>query len=161
MAENYRVVYSSDLKKLEETHKTISKSCESISKRTDYYKKLGMSEKKSQDMWEKKTLIFTWNNKRQKVKKSWKPAKNEKEKKNENEGKSKQSICALEIGSLLLSDIIYASARASGAELFPGQETNVRSHVSNGENRVNSPPPRSHVEKLSCTIFSPFKFKVV
>ena len=28
MAENYRVVYSSDLKKLEETHKTISKSCE-------------------------------------------------------------------------------------------------------------------------------------
>ena len=82
-------------------------------------------------------------------------------KKNENEGKSKQSICALEIGSLLLSDIIYASARASGAELFPGQETNVRSHVSNGENRVNSPPPRSHVEKLSCTIFSPFKFKVV
>ena len=27
MAENYRVVYS-DLKKLEETHKTISKSCE-------------------------------------------------------------------------------------------------------------------------------------
>ena len=46
MAENYRVVYF-DLKKLEETHKTISKSCASISNciRTDY-KKLGMSEKK-------------------------------------------------------------------------------------------------------------------
>ena len=28
MAENYRVVQYSDLKKLEETHKTISKSCE-------------------------------------------------------------------------------------------------------------------------------------